>query len=328
MTKQLIAAVLLAGALFSCSKKKPAEEKPSVATVNAPQFMADSAYQYVYRQVEFGPRIPNSAAHAQAADYFVKTFKQHGATVVVQEFDAVTFDGTKLKLKNIIASHQPQIQKRVLLAAHWDTRPFADKDPEAPDARIDGADDGASGVGVLLELSRLLQMQKPNTGVDFILFDGEDWGEKSGQNTVPLPEGIDDWWCLGSQHWSTNKHKPGYKAYYGILLDMVGARNARFFREGISMEYAPKIVEKVWSTASSLGYDQYFIFQNSGPLVDDHKFINIDAGIPTIDIINYDPIRNVFGDHHHTRKDNMEVISKETLKAVGQTVTHVIYSEP
>lgn len=327
MRTRSILVLLIVATIFSCGKKKPVEEKPSVATVNAPQFNADSAYQFVAHQVSFGPRIPNTDAHRKAAGYFKETLRKHGATVFVQEFDAVAYDGTRLKLKNIIASHQPQIQKRILLAAHWDTRPFADKDPDAPTSKLDGADDGASGVGVLLEISRLLQTTKARTGVDIILFDGEDWGEKSGQNPEPLPEELHDWWCLGSQHWSRNPHKPGYKAFYGIVVDMVGAKDARFFQEGMSMNYAPKIVEKVWTTASSLGYGNYFIHRTAGALVDDHKAINLNAGIPTINIINYDPVKESFGAHHHTRNDNMDVISKTTLKAVGQTIVHVIYSE-
>lgn len=326
MMKQLTLILLVAFVLVSCGKKKPVDDAPGTTLVSAPVFEPDSAYRQVSRQVAFGPRVPNTPAHDKAASFLVQTLKRHGAVVVQQEFEATTVDGTRVKLVNIIASHQPQLQKRVLLAAHWDTRPFADKDSVKRNASFDGADDGASGVGVLLEISRLIQLQQPRTGVDIILFDGEDWGEKSGESRPPTPENLEEWWCLGSQHWSRDPHRPGYQAYYGILLDMVGAKNARFFREGLSMQYAPRIVDKVWKTAAALGYRQ-FIFQNTAPLIDDHKFMNIHAGIPTIDIINYDPAAESFGAHHHTTGDNMDIISKETLRAVGHTVVQVIYAE-
>ena len=146
-------------------------------------------------------------------------------------------------------------------------------------------------------------------------------------NQVPLPHGLESWWCLGSQYWSKNKHQKNYSAYFGILLDMVGSKRAHFFREGLSVEYAPTVVEKVWSTASRLGYSDYFVKQNAGEITDDHQFVNRIAKIPMIDIVHYHPVMGYFGDYHHTQKDNLNLISKETLQAVGATVTNVIYYE-
>lgn len=312
----------------ACSGNKD-EKKTTVPerVVAVPQFNTDSAYSFVQRQVDFGPRIPNSSAHRKAGDYFVSQFKKYGAGVSVQEFSAVSYDNQKLTLRNIIATFHPEKKKRILLAAHWDTRPFADKDPEKPNAEFDGANDGASGVGVLLEIARVIATQEPQVGIDIILFDGEDWGEgEDQQNTHPLPKGLQDWWCLGSQHWSKNKHVPNYSAYFGILLDMVGGKNAQFAKEGYSMEYAPSVVDKVWKAAARLGFSHIFINTQQGYITDDHRFVNEIGKIPMIDILSYDPV-STFGDFHHTRKDNMEIISKETLQAVGMTVLNVIYYE-
>jgi glutaminyl-peptide cyclotransferase len=296
--------------------------------INVPKFNSDSAYAFVKKQVDFGPRIPNTNAHEKTGDYLINTFKRYGADVAVQTFTAVNYEGNNLQLKNIIASFSPEKTKRILLGAHWDTRPFADKDKEKPEAQFEGANDGASGVGVLMEIARLVKDQKPNVGIDIILFDGEDWGEKNGeQSKKQLPEGYEEWWCLGSQYWAHHKHKPNYAAYYGILLDLVGAKGSKFYREGTSVEFAPRIVEKIWETAARLGYADVFINQVPGSITDDHLFVNEVGKIPMADIIHYDPVNGFFGDYHHTRKDNMSIIDKDVLGIVGNTVMNVVYYE-
>lgn len=317
----------------SCEKngdknQAPSGDKPAVS-ITVPAFNADSAYHFVKKQVDFGPRIPNTKAHQQAADYFVETLKRYGAQITVQEFEAEAYDGRKLHLKNIIASFNPAKSKRILLAAHWDTRPFSDKDPENPNATFQGANDGASGVGVLLEIARVISSSTlPEAGVDLILFDGEDWGEKPNeQGTHTLRDGLQEWWCLGSQHWAKNKHKSNYSAYYGILLDMVGARNAQFHREGYSMQFAPSIVEKVWNHARRLGYSHVFVKKDQGEVTDDHVFVNNIAKIPMIDIVHFEPGIGYFGNFHHTQKDNIDLISKDMLGIVGTTVLNVLYYE-
>jgi len=306
--------------LSACGEKKSTEEAETVV----PVFNGDSALHFVQKQVSFGPRIPNSTAHREAGDYLVQALKKYGARVTVQEFQATTYDGEKINLRNIVGAFRPDVQKRILLAAHWDTRPKASKDPVAPDKTFDGANDGASGVGVLLEIARNLSTP-PNVGVDIIFFDGEDWGEEDG--TTPLPTGLDSWWCLGSQHWSKKTHVPGYKAYFGILLDMVGGRNAQFFHEGTSVFYAQRVVDKVWSVAARLGYQSTFISQQQAPITDDHLFVNQLAEIPMINITAYDQGTGYFGTYHHTQADNMGLISKETLSKVGNVVLQVVYRE-
>lgn len=300
------------------------DSRPEIAI---PEFNVDSAYHYIQQQVDFGPRVPNTQAHAATADFLVQKLKSYGADVQVQAFDATAFDGTSLALQNIIASFNPGVSKRILLAAHWDSRPFADKDTQDKQEPIDGANDGGSGVGVLLELARLFQSQPPAVGVDIILFDGEDYGEPEGyENSHESSSQV--WWCLGSQHWAQNKHEKNYMAYYGILLDMVGAEGAQFYREGVSMRAAPSIVKKVWGQAQELGHGRYFVYENSPEIVDDHIYVNYNAKIPMIDIVEYAPGTDAyFADYHHTHQDNMEIISKETLQAVGETVANVVYQE-
>ncbi len=328
IVRLLVISMLILG---SCNQRKKVDEtKAPLKIVQVPNFNADSAYFFVEKQVKFGPRVPNTRAHHEAANYFLRQFKKNGATVFEQDFDAITWDNQKVQLKNIIASYNPEAKKRILLAAHWDTRPYADKDAEKKDAPFDGANDGASGVGVLLEISRLLgQGKMPSVGVDLILFDGEDWGEDSStgqESKLKIPDD-DEWWCLGSQYWARHKHQKNYAAYFGILLDMVGSKHAQFFREGKSLEYAPTVVDKVWSTAARLGYTDYFIKTNVGGITDDHVFVNRIAKIPMIDIVHYQTGVGFFGDYHHSRKDNISIISKETLSAVGTTLLNVVYYE-
>jgi glutaminyl-peptide cyclotransferase len=317
--------------LLSCenSRKKPqVVEDNRPVTIEVPTFNADSAYSFVEKQVAFGPRVPGTPAHERTAEYIIRQLSGWGATVTVQEFDQTMYDNTRVKLKNIIASFYPEKQRRLLFAAHWDTRPFADKDKNNPNAPMDGANDGASGVAVLMEIARVLSTapEPPEVGLDIILFDGEDWGERETERRMP-PAGLQSWYCLGSQYWAAHKHKPGYSAYYGVLLDMVGAKGGRFFREELSIRYAPSIVDKVWSTARRLGYGQFFPNEVQSEIIDDHKFVTEIGRIPMINIVNYDPSIGSFGSFHHTQDDNMDIISRETLEAVGTTVLHVLYEE-
>jgi glutaminyl-peptide cyclotransferase len=324
---EFLSCLLLAGAI-ACSPPKSNDEQVASVKLDVPSFNADSAYHFVAQQVKFGPRVPNTKPHRDGAAFLVDRLKGYGAVVIEQDFQAVSFDRKQLKLKNVIASFFPEATKRILLAAHWDTRPFADKDEKDKNASFDGANDGASGVGVLLEIARVLSSSEaPRVGIDIILFDGEDWGEREGMSAVELPNGQESWWCLGSQYWANNKHKKGYSAQYGILLDMVGAKRSQFYREEVSLQFAAKTVEKVWDKAAQLGYSDYFVKQNVGGITDDHVFVNQLAKIPMIDIVPYKAGIGFFGDYHHTAKDNLDLISKETLAAVGNTLLHVLYYE-
>ncbi len=330
MVRTQIFGVILLQLFFACKsdKEQKSTDQKISRLIDIPKFNEDSCFRYVQQQVDFGPRVPGTLPHQKTGEYLIEFFRQNGAIVKEQDFESITFDYQRLNLKNIIASYYPNASKRILLAAHWDTRPFADKDSEKRDAPFDGANDGASGVAVLMEIGRTLNNAKaPNVGVDIILFDGEDWGEKeNGSRTAP-PDGMESWWCLGSQYWAKNKHTKNYSAYYGILLDMVGAKRSQFFREETSLYYAPKIVEKVWDAAQEAGYSDYFVKQNVSGITDDHVFVNKHANIPMIDIVHYQIGLGFFGDYHHSQKDNMSIISKETLRAVGTTLMHVLYYE-
>jgi hypothetical protein len=272
--------------------------------------------------------VPNTAAHRACGDYLIRKLKDLGAQVTVQEFESTAYDGKRLKLRNIIGAYNPQANNRVLLAAHWDTRPFADKDETNPTTPNAGANDGASGVGVLLELARTLHSAQadPGVGVDIIFFDGEDYGDAEG-TAAPQP-GYEQTWCLGSQYWAKNKHQANYRANFGILLDMVGAKGARFAIEANSQQIAPQVVNMVWKTASQLGYSDYFIYAPNGAITDDHLFMT-QGGVPSIDILDFDPSSpdGTFGKYHHRHTDNMDIIDKNTLKAVGQTLMQVIYNQ-
>lgn len=308
------------------TQSSSANEAEQIKLVSAPAFNADSAYAYIETQVKFGPRVPNTSAHVKSGDWMVRKLKQYGFEVTEQHFKPVTFDGKTLNARNIIGTYNPTASKRILLAAHWDSRPFADKDSVKKDQAIDGANDGASGVGVLLEVARTIHAatQKPNIGIDIIFFDAEDWGEKDDMQ--PSQEKV--YWCLGSQYWASNLHKPNYSAYFGILLDMVGAKGATFPKEGQSVQYAGSINNQIWDIAGRLGYGQYFIQQEGGGITDDHVFVNTVAKIPMVDILHQEVnSERTFGAFHHTHGDNMSVIDKNTLKAVGQTVVQVLYQE-
>lgn len=312
--------------LVSCSGDKINETVQTESNLNeVPEFHADSAYTFIQKQVDFGPRVPNTEGHRKTKEWLIEKFKSYGLEVQTQEFQSKTYDNQLWNLTNIIASYKPEASKRILLAAHWDTRRMADKDTERMNEPIDGANDGGSGVGVLLEIARILGTAslQPEVGIDIILFDGEDDGEPEFANTRNNSQ---IWWCLGSQYWSLNPHKKGYSAYYGILVDLVGAKGARFYREGYSMQFARNIVNKVWNHAANLGFSDFFIMRDAPEIIDDHVFVNRDAKIPMIDIIEFSPDFG-FGHYHHTHKDNMELIDPKTLKAVGQTVLFTIYQE-
>ena len=306
--------------LFSCTpnpSSTPAVETQPEVKISVPEFSADSAFNFVKKQVDFGPRIPNSKAHDDCAKYLVHQFEKRGLKVNQQKGSVKAYDGKILNFNNITAQYQPEKINRVIISAHWDTRPWADQDAINSDKSFDGANDGGSGVGIILELARIISKSKLNVGVDLVLFDAEDYGKPQ----------FEDSYCLGAQYWSRNPFIPNYHANYGINLDMVGDANAKFTYEGVSVANAKSTLDKVWRAAHTLGYDNHFLFNETSGITDDHTYVNKIAKIPFIDIIDRDPETQGFPESWHKHSDNMKNISPQTLKAVGQTLLYVLYTE-
>ncbi len=308
---------LMGALLFSACSSKP-------KTLDRPAFCADSAYAYIEKQMSFGPRVPNSKGHNDCAVWLIQKLRSFGAEVELQRGQMPDYRGNMQQIYNIIAHFTPSSSPRILLGAHYDTRPWCDEEENYSDRyyNVPGANDGASGVGVLLEVARQIGLRVADstltTPIDIIFFDVEDMGSPrfyTGQER-------EDTWCLGSQLWATNyvqRSNPQYR--FGIVLDMVGAPDASFPREMYSTQYAGNYQQQIWSAAQKLGYGSMFNNQQSYPITDDHYYVNYIAGIPCVDIIHYD-IRNATGFPHwwHTRNDNMDNISKSTLQAVGEVV--------
>lgn len=305
---------------IACSEDKPRNtavketKKKRFKLVEMPIVNADSVYKFVKTQVEFGPREPNSKAHKLCGDWMVAKLKSFNFDVVEQKGTQIAHDSKKLFYRNVIGRFGKELKNRVLLTAHWDTRPWADQDVERTDEPIDGANDAGSGVAVILEVARLLNQQKPTIGVDVVLFDIEDYG-KSNES-----------FCYGSQIWSKNTMLDSLRPKYGINLDMVGDPNAVFMYEGYSQMYARPVLDKIWNIAKNMGYGRYFTTIQDGMITDDHYYVN-QAGIPCIDIIHREPGNGGFADTWHTHQDNMDNISASTLKAVTEVVLQTIYRE-
>jgi len=307
------------------------EEEMEKVNPVGPAFSADSAYAFVKAQCNFGPRSMNTQGHEQCKQWIIDRFQQLGCSVTTQQADLKGYDGTTLHATNIIASINPDITTRILLCAHWDSRPWADNDPDSANWRkpILAANDAASGVAVMLEIARVIMPHLAETkiplGIDFVCFDAEDWGTPQWANVAD--EG--NTWALGAQYFANNLPN-GYKDWrYGILLDMVGGQGSRFYREGISMQYAPEVVKKVWRAARQAGFGSFFPKSDGGMITDDHVPLNQIANIPVIDIIPYYPDcqQSSFGPTWHTIADDPQHIDPQTLRAVGQTVIQVIFTE-
>lgn len=305
--------------LAACKEDPKPAPTPKVKKPRAkiPSSNVDSVYSFVEQQLAFGHRIPGTSEHLACKDWLVGKFNAYGASVQVQEFKASFFDKVDQPAYNIIASYNPEHRQRILLAAHWDSRAVAEKDPEESKQNdpIHGADDGGSGVAALLEIARNISQNPIDLGIDIILFDAEDNGDSNNTYT----------WCLGSQYWSKNKHLSSYSAEFGILLDMIGAKGAKFPKEGHSQNFAKRPHDKVWSLAQNMGYDHLFINDKFPAITDDHMHVNMIAKIPMMDIINWDLSSNTFDLYHHTHDDNIEVIDKNVLRTVTQVVLATIY---
>ncbi|HBZ34616.1 MAG TPA: glutamine cyclotransferase [Bacteroidales bacterium] len=317
--KTYIICLIITCLYCSCSRKHSATS-PQRATITA-EFNADSAFAFLKTQVDFGPRTPGSEAHDKCVEYLATTLSRYADTVTIQRGTTTRYDGKQINISNIIASFNRNARRRVMLSAHYDSRPWADQDQDNKqwNTPIDGANDGASGVAVLLEIARQLAIKNTDYGIDIFMWDAEDCGTPQ----FDQQHANNDSWCLGTQYWIKNKHLRNYEAQYGILLDMVGATDAQFLMEYYSVQNASSLVNALWNTAAELGYGQRFIKRKTHPITDDHYYLNM-AGIPTIDIIHYDD--NGFCKQWHTTNDNISSISRETMHCVGHTVLHYLYN--
>lgn len=333
MKKTLLLFLVLV--VVACDHNKPVtvdNGDSKKQNVQVPVFNADSAYAFVKAQTDFGPRVPNSEAHEQCAAWLVDKLNEYADTVMVQEFRTRLYNNKGIDGKNIIASFNPKAGKRIILCSHWDSRPYADHDSDEANwnTPIDGANDGASGVGVLLENARCFHNQPlpEKVGVDIILFDLEDYGPRSDQ-AEQYYDDRRDFWALGSQFWASQHHIRGYQASFGILLDMVGGSNPNFMKEYYSQGYAAWLSNKVWRYAQDLGYGEYFVNELGDPISDDHLPMNEIAGIPTIDIIDLQPNSSnyCFPESWHTLNDNIDNIDKNTLEMVGKVLIYSVYHE-
>jgi glutaminyl-peptide cyclotransferase len=312
--------VFLLCLLAGCSQDQPRTQLPAQTTTSQktmtaiPNFQSARAFDLLRKQTSFGPRNPGSSGHRDCLQFLVASLKSSADNVRTQEFVHDGYDGEKFRLTNVIASFKPEATSRILLCAHWDTRPRAERD-ENPARRGDpilGANDGASGVAVLLEIAALLKIAPPPVGVDIVLFDGEDYGR----------EGDIDRYLLGSRHFAKT-NPASYRPQFGILLDMVGDANLELPKEMNSIRYAPDVVNTVWNTAGRLGITQ-FTDQAGDEILDDHIPLN-EAGIPTIDIIDF-AYPDASHRYWHTQNDTPDHCSAESLGAVGTVVTHVIFA--
>ena len=317
--------------LFACKTTKKSQDDSASVAVNV-QFSADSAYAFCQQQCDFGPRTMNSDAHELCAQWIEEKFTQYGYQVALQKTNLKGYDGTMLKTTNIIAQSAANGENanrpRLLICAHWDSRPWADNDPDSANWHkpVMAANDGASGVAVMLELARLLQQSDSvKVAVDFLCFDAEDWGVPQWSNKSDA-----DSWALGSQYWAKHPSPLEPSSYrYAILLDMVGGQAAKFYQEGFSLEHARPVVDKVWQAAAAAGYGSFFPTQPGGYVTDDHVPVNEETHIPCIDIINHYPDcpQSNFGPTWHTIQDDMQHIDRNTLQAVGQTSVQLIFNE-
>jgi glutaminyl-peptide cyclotransferase len=319
-------AIFIVSAMLWTGCKNDSESATTATSLKkAPAFNADQAYTDIQTQLAFGPRVPGTKSQQDCAIWMEAELRKTCANVFIQKVEVTQpGSGKKFPCINLIGEINPTAKSRVLLLCHWDSRGMADQEADKKNhsKAIDAADDGASGVAVLLEIARAIKKQSLDIGVDILLADVEDMGKNEYEQ-----QGQESSYCLGTRYWAQNLHKPGYKANYGICLDMVGAKDAQFLLEANSKAVAPEVQTKIWNMASQLGYGKYFNFIDGGGITDDHVEVIRFAKIPCVDIINTPTLTTTgFASHWHTLNDNINVIDKNTLSAVGNTVLGVLYN--
>ncbi len=297
-------------ALLACPA---AGDKGKASAATAPgEFNTDSAMSYIRQQVAFGPRIPGTAGSQKTGDWIVAHLKATSDVVVEQNWTHTTATGAKIPLRNIFARYKPDATERILYVTHWDTRPEANEetDPAKKKLPIDGANDGASGVALLLAIADALKKTPPNVGVDLLFVDGEDYGTFTPDIDV----------LLGSSYFAEHLPNPQYKPMIGVLWDMIGDADLQIYQEINSVNAAPEIVQRVWGKAKELGYESSFIPQAKVPITDDHIPL-IKAGLRVVDVIDIDY------DYHHKISDTIDKVSAKSMRIVGDVALALLRPE-
>ena len=273
------------------------------------EFAGARAFGYLERQMQFGPRIPGTPGHDRTGDWILERLHATADSVVVQAFTHVTRQGQTLHLRNFLARFRPAAAERVLLLAHWDTRPHADQSANLGQQRlpVPGANDGASGVAVLLGVADALKAKPPATGVDLLFVDGEDFGDFTSDSNDVL---------MGSRFFTAHQ-PPGFPPLFAVLFDMVADKDQQFYYEANSQAFAPEVVERVWHTAADLGYGRIFIPGVKHTLIDDHVALQ-KAGIHAIDVVDFDY------PYWHTTEDTIDKVSAASLQVVGDVAVALV----
>jgi glutaminyl-peptide cyclotransferase len=310
-------------ALSACDKLSSRFSGPKTA------FDGQAALGYARTNVAFGPRVPGTPAHEKAADWIVAEMKKRTDSIIVQSWTQTTAKGMKLPMRNILARFNPAATQRVLYLTHWDTRPVADSDPNfgKRTQSFDGANDGASGVGLFMALGDVFRKTPPSVGVDLLFVDGEDWGGFDPAADGSFPDAL-----FGSQYFANHPPSPDYKPLYGVLFDMIGDADLQIYQEGNSVQHAPEVVSRVWQTAKELGYDKYFINEGGQFVTDDHVPLE-NKGYHVVDVldIQYGPMAPPINsgsvpnpNYHHTSMDTMDKISAKSLQIVGDVAVTLV----
>jgi hypothetical protein len=273
------------------------------------EFTAERAFGYLQQQMQFGPRIPGTPGHERTGDFILEHLRATADTIVIQSFTHVTRHGATLHLRNFFARFRPTATERVLLLAHWDTRPHADQSANLGQQRlpVPGANDGASGVALLLGVADALKAKSPTVGVDLLFVDGEDYGDFATDSNDVL---------IGSRYFASHQ-PPGYQPLFAVLFDMVADKDQQFYYEGNSQTFAPEVVDRVWRTAADLGYSRVFIPGVKPTLIDDHVALQ-KAGIHAIDVVDFDY------PYWHTTDDTIDKVSAASLQVVGDVAVALV----
>ena len=295
-------------------------DKPAAAARASNEFNADSAMSYIRQQLAFGPRVPGTEPARKTGDWIVAHLHATADTVLEQRWTHTLANGKPLPMRNIFARFKPNAKERILYVTHWDTRPVADMetDPVKAGMPIPGANDGASGVALLLAVSDALKKAPPGVGVDLLFVDGEDWGTFTPDVDV----------LIGSTYFAEHLPSAGYRPLFGVLWDMIGDADLNIYQEVNSAQAAPEVVQKVWGLAKDMGYEKYFIPEAKEPITDDHVPL-IKAGLRVIDVIDidYGP-RNASGlvttSYHHTLDDTIDKVSVKSMKIVGDVAVALL----